>query len=74
MKDIPTLIRNKRIEKGISQAKLAEMVGMQQPSIARLESGKIVPSLETVERIANALDLQVKISFKNKKGVENGKS
>lgn len=67
MKDISSLIKEKRIEKGISQAKLAEMVGMQQPSIARLESGKVVPSLETVERIAEALNLQVKISFKNKK-------
>lgn len=68
VENIASLIRDKRIAKGISQTKLAEMVGMQQPSIARLESGKITPSLETIERIAKALDLQVQISFKNKKG------
>lgn len=34
-----------RILRGLTQAQLAEMVGIRQPSIARLENGTSAPSL-----------------------------
>lgn len=46
-----------RIRKGMSQAKLASLVGMQQAAIARLENpGYSVKYLHTLEKIAKALD------------------
>ena len=45
-----------RIQRGLTQAQLAELVGTRQPSIARLENGNSFPSLSFLKRIADALD------------------
>lgn len=46
-----------RIRKGVSQAELASLVGMQQSAIARLENpGYTVKYLRTLEKLAIALD------------------
>jgi DNA-binding XRE family transcriptional regulator len=50
-----------RIAHGLTQAQLAEMVGTRQPSIARIESGKGLPSLLFLERVATALNARVEV-------------
>ncbi len=50
-----------RIAQGLTQAQLAEMVGTHQPSIARIESGKSLPSLLFLERMASALNARVEV-------------
>ena len=50
-----------RIQRGLTQTQLAEMVGTRQPSIARLENGSSVPSLSFLERIARALDARIEL-------------
>ncbi len=52
-----------RIMRGLTQERLAELVGTKQPSIARLESGKIEPKLSFLRRVVEALDghLEVRI-------------
>ncbi len=50
-----------RIQRGLTQAQLAEMVGTHQPSIARLENGSSVPSLSFLDRIAEALDARIEL-------------
>jgi DNA-binding XRE family transcriptional regulator len=50
-----------RIQRGLTQAELAEMVGTRQPSIARLENGSSVPSLSFLDRIATALDARIEL-------------
>lgn len=50
-----------RIAQGLTQAQLAEMVGTQQPSIARIESGKSLPSLLFLERVASVLNARVEV-------------
>ncbi len=50
-----------RIAHGLTQAQLAEMVGTRQPSIARIESGKSLPSLLFLERVANVLNARVEV-------------
>jgi predicted transcriptional regulator len=50
-----------RIARGLTQAQLAEMVGTQQPSIARLENGKSAPTLPFLKRIANALNAKIEV-------------
>jgi len=51
-----------RIQRGLTQAQLAEKVGTRQPSIARLENGSSTPSMSFLYKIAKALD--VKIEFR----------
>jgi len=52
-----------RIQRGLTQAQLAEMVGTRQPSIARLENGSSIPSLSFLDRIAKALDARIELNF-----------
>jgi DNA-binding XRE family transcriptional regulator len=52
-----------RIQRGLTQAQLAKMVGTRQPSIARLENGTSTPSLSFLERIATALDAQIELQI-----------
>jgi transcriptional regulator with XRE-family HTH domain len=52
-----------RIQQGLTQAQLAEMVGTRQPSIARLENGTSVPNLSFLDRIAKALDTRIELNF-----------
>ena len=50
-----------RILRGLSQQQLAEMVGTKQPSIARLESGKVEPRLGFLRRVVEALGGRLEI-------------
>jgi DNA-binding Xre family transcriptional regulator/CheY-like chemotaxis protein len=52
-------VRQERETRGWSLADLARRTGMQPPNLHRLESGKHVPSLETLERVAEALGVRV---------------
>jgi transcriptional regulator with XRE-family HTH domain len=45
----------------LTQTGLAEVVGMHQPAIARLESGSHVPSLATLARLSNALGVSLDV-------------
>ena len=56
-------IKALREKKGLSQRQLAELVGTTQSAIARLEGGRISPSLPTLDRIANALDAELTVSL-----------
>lgn len=44
-----------RKKRGLSQAKLAEMVGVEQPTIQRWEKGKRLPDLDSLQGLAKAL-------------------
>ncbi len=59
---IKTIIRE-RTKRGWSQTELAEAIGSRQPVISRLERGDSNPSLQTLVRIAKALDLSLKVSM-----------
>jgi predicted transcriptional regulator len=50
-----------RILRGLTQEQLAEKVGTKQPSIARLESRRSTPSLDFLQRVAEALDAEVEV-------------
>ena len=53
----------RRKERGLSQAELAALVGTTQSAIARLESGGRPPRIDTLQRIANALDADLHIEL-----------
>jgi DNA-binding XRE family transcriptional regulator len=56
-------IRALREAKGLSQRELAERVGTTQSAIARLEAGRVSPSLPTLDRVAAALGAEVTITI-----------
>lgn len=60
---ITTIIRE-RVKRGWSQTELAQAIGSKQPVISRLERGDSNPSLQTLRRIATALDLSLQISMR----------
>ena len=56
-------IRNRREEFGISQQQLANAVGVSQQAIAKIESPDANVRLETLERVAAALGLEVDLNL-----------
>jgi DNA-binding XRE family transcriptional regulator len=50
-----------RLRKHLTQAQLAEKLGVPQSALARIESGKVSPTLKTLARLAEALDSQVSL-------------
>lgn len=52
-----------RNNKGLSQQELAEKLGTTQSVISRLERGKSLPSLRSLQKMADSLDYRLKISF-----------
>ncbi|MHB8934298.1 MAG: helix-turn-helix transcriptional regulator [Bellilinea sp.] len=50
-----------RIQRGLTQTQLAEMIGTRQPSIARLENGSSLPSISFLNKIATALDAKIEV-------------
>lgn len=56
-------VASARAEKGISQKQLAKLSGIDQSDISKIERGIANPSVETLERLAKALDRKLAISF-----------
>jgi DNA-binding XRE family transcriptional regulator len=53
-----------RIRQKISQQDLAKRAGVKQPSLARVESGNVMPSLNMLSRLAKAMNASLEIQFK----------
>ena len=49
--EIISSIIDARQAKGLSQKELAEITGIKQPAIARLENGHISPSVDTINKL-----------------------
>ena len=66
-------IRNYRTQKGLSQEKLAELAGCHPTYIGQLERGEKNATLESVEKIASAMDISLSELF-DKLGKSGGDS
>ncbi len=62
--EIVARLVSKRLELGVSQRELAKRTDIKQPMIARIEKFESIPRLDTLVKIALALDL--KINLENK--------
>lgn len=51
-------IQQIRKHKVITQEKLAEMIGIEVPSLSNLETGKYSPSTETLQKLADVLGVK----------------
>lgn len=47
---------------GVTQGQLAEMIGTKQTAISRFESGKYNPTVGFLFKVADALDVQLKVT------------
>lgn len=61
--NIGTTIRGYRLQKGMSQGDIEKRTGLLRCYLSRVENGHTVPSLETLQKIARALDLQLSQFF-----------
>lgn len=59
-----TIIREARRRAGRTQAELARRLGTSQSVVARWESGRVSPSLETLTRVVRACGLELAISLR----------
>ncbi|AHI02166.1 helix-turn-helix domain-containing protein [Kutzneria viridogrisea] len=57
-------VRRMRIERGWTQAELAAAADMTQPAIARFERANAIPTLRVLERIAQALGVELVVSLR----------
>ena len=55
-KDIGRRIKEKRIQKGLTQEKLSEIIGVGPSHMSHIESGSTVPSFEVFIALVNALN------------------
>ena len=61
--ELPFAIIGARSQAGFTQEQLAEKMGPTRAVVARLENGRITPSMRTLERVAEATGLKLKIRF-----------
>jgi ribosome-binding protein aMBF1 (putative translation factor) len=57
-------VATRRTERGLSQRELAELTGTTQSAIARLERGGRPPRIDTLLRIAEALDCDLRVELR----------
>ena len=60
---IGTTIRGHRLQKGLSQGDIEKKTGLLRCYLSRVENGHTVPSLDTLSKIASALDLPISQFF-----------
>jgi ribosome-binding protein aMBF1 (putative translation factor) len=63
VREVAWLLIKYRMEKGLSQEQLAELVGTSHSQISRIESGRHRTNLDTLSRIAHALDMRMVVGF-----------
>lgn len=56
-------LRRHRKRAGLSQAQLAERIERQTNAVQRLESGETAPTFETLVRLSNALEVDIRDFF-----------
>ena len=57
--NIGSIIRSFRQQKGLSQGDIEKRTGLLRCYLSRVENGHTIPSLDTLKKIASALDLQL---------------
>ncbi len=67
---LAVLLAQLRERRGWTQRQLADAAGIRQPQIARIESGTYFPSLDTLWKLAEALNATVKIGPRRTVSIE----
>lgn len=67
--DVIRAIVNARTSQNITQKELAERTGINQADISKLENGTRNPSVNLLKRLAEGMDMALKIEFIPKKNI-----
>ena len=73
--NIGTTIRNHRMQKGMSQGDIEKRTGLLRCYLSRVENGHTIPSLDTLSKIASAMEVPLAQFFADEPEIRtNGKS
>ncbi len=61
--EIGLVVKKARIQCGITQVELAKRIGSNQPVLARIESGRALPSLDYMLNIAQELGAHLNVPY-----------
>lgn len=61
--ELGAMVRQLRLDVGLSQEELAQRAGMTQPALSRLERGGGIPTITVLDRIASALQATLTVSM-----------
>lgn len=64
-KELVEIIKNRRVMLKVTQETLAQLSGVGLRTLKQFESGKGNPTLQTVQKLADVLGLEVYIKLKN---------
>jgi transcriptional regulator with XRE-family HTH domain len=64
-------VAEERARRGLTQVELAALCGTTQSAVARLEKGTRPPRLDTLLRIANALDCELDVRLRPRTSLES---
>jgi ribosome-binding protein aMBF1 (putative translation factor) len=70
--ELAELVYAMRTRAGLTQTELARRMGTTQPSIARIESGGSLPTIEMLSRLARATGLSVRLTSPGLADIEIG--
>ena len=62
MAQLVARIIERRQALGLTQRQLAELAGLKQEAVARLESARTMPRVDTLLRVSNSLNLQLSLT------------
>ena len=65
LKDLGSLIKKLRLEKGLNAVEFGFRCNLDKPNVNRLEKGATNPTFLTLLRICKALDIELKELFKD---------
>lgn len=63
--EIARIVIRRRMELGLTQEQLAERMGTSHSAISRIESGQHSTSVQTLQRLAEALEMRFLIGFEH---------
>lgn len=66
--EVSDLISRTRNQVGMTQKELAQISGVSQANLSRIENGSYTPSLSVLKRIADGLGKRVVITFEDREG------
>lgn len=72
--NIGETIRTYRLQKGMSQGDIEKRTGLLRCYLSRVENGHTIPSLDTLAKIATAMDLPLAHFFQDGNGENGGKN
>lgn len=61
---VGALVRDARARAGVTQGQLAERIGTAQGNVSAIELGARLPSLDMLDRIAQALGLELRLELR----------